>query len=157
ASVLVFYPNVLHQIIDGRHWALKWPIAAVLFVLVSTLSVPTLRQRLARFAKNMLASVRKFRARNLVMAICIAACITFVSTVILLATALSLGVRLYILQFFLFFSLGMLVSTATPTPGGLVGAEAGLFAGFVAYGVSAPTAGAVVLLYRLVTYWLPLL
>jgi uncharacterized protein (TIRG00374 family) len=51
----------------------------------------------------------------------------------------------------------MLASTATPTPGGLVGAEAGLFAGFVAYGVSAPMAGAAVLLYRFVTYWLPLL
>jgi len=46
----------------------------------------------------------------------------------------------------------MLASTATPTPGGLVGAEAGLFAGFVAYGVASPTAGAAVLLYRLVTY-----
>ena len=51
---------------------------------------------------------------------------------------------------------GMLAGTATPTPGGLVGAEAGLFTGFTAYGVSVLDAGAAVLLFRLVTYWLPL-
>src|SRR5262249_51833535 len=115
------------------------------------------RHRLVSFVKNMLASVRKFRAHNLVAAICIAACITLVSTVILFTAARSLSVHLNLLQIFIVFSLAMLASTATPTPGGLVGAEAGLFAGFVAYGVSAPTAGAVVLLYRLITYWLPLI
>jgi len=40
--------------------------------------------------------------------------------------------------------------------GGLGGAEAGLTAGFVAYGLTSNRALAVTLLYRLLTYWLAL-
>jgi uncharacterized protein (TIRG00374 family) len=83
--------------------------------------------------------------------------LTITYTAVLLMTARSVGINLSQLQIFVIFSLGMLFSTATPTPGGLVGAEAGLFAGFVAYGVSAPNATAAVILFRLVSYWLPLL
>jgi uncharacterized protein (TIRG00374 family) len=58
---------------------------------------------------------------------------------------------------FLVFTIGMIVGTATPTPGGLVGAEAGLTGGLITYGVQADTALAAALLYRFLTYWLPLL
>lgn len=39
----------------------------------------------------------------------------------------------------------------------MIGAEAGLVAGFVAYGIPADRALAIALLYRFLTYWLPLL
>jgi undecaprenyl-diphosphatase len=57
---------------------------------------------------------------------------------------------------FIIFSIGVLAGTVTPTPGGVVGAEAGLAAALVAYGVPAASAIAIALLYRLVTYWLPM-
>ncbi|HEY5668078.1 MAG TPA: lysylphosphatidylglycerol synthase transmembrane domain-containing protein [Candidatus Saccharimonadales bacterium] len=57
---------------------------------------------------------------------------------------------------FIVFTLGIAAQTATPTPGGLGGAEAGLFAALVAYGYESATALAAVLLYRLISYWLPL-
>ncbi len=57
---------------------------------------------------------------------------------------------------FVIFSLGVAAATATPTPGGLGGAEAGLVAALVAYGYAAVPALAAVLLYRLITYWLQL-
>jgi undecaprenyl-diphosphatase len=69
----------------------------------------------------------------------------------------SLGIQLGLGQVFAVFSVGVVAGTVTPTPGGLVGAEAGLVAGLVAYGVEASPALAAVLLYRLITYWLPLL
>lgn len=52
---------------------------------------------------------------------------------------------------------GVAVASVTPTPGGLLGAEAGLTAVLVGYGVDLGTALAIALSYRLVSYWLPLL
>jgi undecaprenyl-diphosphatase len=52
---------------------------------------------------------------------------------------------------------GAAVSTAAPTPGGIGAAEAALVAGYTAVGVAAGPAFAAVLLFRLVTFWLPIL
>jgi uncharacterized protein (TIRG00374 family) len=49
------------------------------------------------------------------------------------------------------------VSSAAPTPGGIGAAEAALVAGYTAVGVDSSTAFAAVLLFRLVTFWLPIL
>lgn len=55
------------------------------------------------------------------------------------------------------FSFGVGVGSSVPTPGGLGGVEAGMVAGFVAFGMPANTALAGVLLYRLISFWLPLI
>lgn len=55
------------------------------------------------------------------------------------------------------FSIGMIVGTLTPSPGGVGGAEAGLLAGLIGYGVDAGGALAAVILYRLLSYWLTIL
>lgn len=52
---------------------------------------------------------------------------------------------------------GVFAATVTPTPGGMVGAEAGLTAVLIAYGVDSGVALAVALSYRLVSYWLPII
>ena len=54
-------------------------------------------------------------------------------------------------------TVGIAASTVTPTPGGLVGVEAALVAGLVAYKVNTADALAIALLYRLITYWLALI
>ncbi len=54
----------------------------------------------------------------------------------------------------LVFSLGILLGTATPTPGGLGGVEAGLVAGMVALHIPAAHALTAVLVYRFISYWL---
>jgi uncharacterized protein (TIRG00374 family) len=55
------------------------------------------------------------------------------------------------------FSFGIALGTATPTPGGLGSVEAGLVAGLVACRVDGEAALAAVLLFRLISFWLPLL
>jgi uncharacterized membrane protein YbhN (UPF0104 family) len=50
-----------------------------------------------------------------------------------------------------------ILAAAAPTPGGLGAMEAALIAGFTAIGMDGGTAVAVVLSYRLATYWLPIL
>jgi uncharacterized membrane protein YbhN (UPF0104 family) len=52
---------------------------------------------------------------------------------------------------------GNTVGTAVPTPGGLGAVEAALTAGVTAIGVSTGVAVSSVLLYRLVSFWLPIL
>jgi len=52
---------------------------------------------------------------------------------------------------------GSLIAAAAPTPGGLGALEAALVAGFTGVGMAPDVALAVVLSYRLVTYWLPIL
>jgi uncharacterized membrane protein YbhN (UPF0104 family) len=149
-------PDVLRRFTHGGLHVSAWMAAALVAAVAVLMSIPWVRQRLTSFARNLLASVRKMRVRKLLAALGLALLLTVTYTCILASVCRSLRLHISVLQVFVVFSVGMLTSTATPTPGGLVGAEAGLFAGFVAYGVAAPTAGAAVLLYRLVTYWLPL-
>jgi len=157
ACVLVFYPAVLHQFLSRQHVLNGRAVLVVAGVVAAILALPMVRQRVAKFVRNLLVSVRKLHLRKVLRALGLAALLTTTYTLILFSVSRSLGLQLGLLQVFVVFSLGMLTSTATPTPGGLVGAEAGLFAGFVIYDVPAAPAGAAVLLYRLVTYWIPLL
>jgi uncharacterized protein (TIRG00374 family) len=57
----------------------------------------------------------------------------------------------------LVLSLGTFVGAAVPTPGGIGGVEAGLLAGMVAFGVASSAGLAAVLVYRVLTYWLPII
>jgi uncharacterized protein (TIRG00374 family) len=82
--------------------------------------------------------------------------LTTIYVAVLFVCALSLGVHITWWHVFIIFTVGIAAGTATPTPGGLVGAEAGLVAGFVAYGQPAAVALAIALLYRLLTYWAPM-
>lgn len=54
-------------------------------------------------------------------------------------------------------SAGAFAGAALPTPGGLGGAEAGIVAALVAFSLPLPVAVATALIYRGITYWLPLL
>jgi uncharacterized protein (TIRG00374 family) len=52
---------------------------------------------------------------------------------------------------------GAAVATAAPTPGGVGATEAALIAGYTVVGVDPSIAFAAVLLFRLMTFWLPIL
>ncbi len=82
--------------------------------------------------------------------------LTLSNVLCLFFCALALGIHLPFATIMLVFTLGLGAGSAVPTPGGLGGFEAGLAAGFVGYGVDASTALAAALLYRLVSYWLPM-
>jgi uncharacterized protein (TIRG00374 family) len=83
--------------------------------------------------------------------------LTSLYTLTLLATAHAVGLNVSFAQALLVLTAGVAGGTVVPTPGGLGGAEAGLFAGLVAFRASSAEALAAVLVYRLITYWLALL
>jgi uncharacterized membrane protein YbhN (UPF0104 family) len=158
ALVILLRPDVVGDILEKYQVGFSWPIAlAVLCAIVVATLIPQVRRKLLAFGSTLLQSVGKLRPSQIGKAVVLAVLLTLTYTAVLVMSARSIGISLNQLQIFIVFSLGMLFSTASPTPGGLVGAEAGLFAGFVAYGVSAPNATAAIILFRLVSYWLPLL
>lgn len=158
AAVILFQPDVVGDLFRKHHVQVPWQaLLAILALLVILLCIPKVQAKLISFGRNLLQSIHKLRLSALIKALLLALLMTVTYTFMLLCAARSISVDLTLLQIFIIFSIGMLTQTATPTPGGLIGAEAGLYAGFVAYGVSPVQAGAAVLLYRLVSYWIPLL
>ncbi|HEX7136006.1 MAG TPA: lysylphosphatidylglycerol synthase domain-containing protein [Iamia sp.] len=70
-------------------------------------------------------------------------------------SARALGVDLAFVSLFALYFLATTVGAAVPTPGGVGGVEAALTAALTSSGVDPATAASVVLLFRLVTFWLP--
>jgi len=81
--------------------------------------------------------------------------LTGITTLYICAHAVGLPVTFP--QAILSYTMGNIIGSLVPTPGGLGGAEAGLYAGLVFFGYPDNTSLVAVLLYRLITYWLPLI
>ncbi|HSX45485.1 MAG TPA: YbhN family protein [Candidatus Saccharimonadia bacterium] len=138
------------------HLAAQAFIVGALIVLVAAVAG---RRRVSRAMKSLRKPLRSYASKpqKLLKALLTSITLTACNVLCLQVCALALGVHVPFVAVLVVFSFGVGVATATPTPGGLGGFEAGLFGGFVAYHVPAPTALAAALLYRLVSFWLPLL
>lgn len=132
---------------------------AIILVIAIVTSMKQVRSRLARLFGQIGHDLRSYRTRpwRLVLAFGNSILLTNLYVGILWASAHAVGSNLSFPKVLVVFTAGSIIGTATPTPGGLVGTEAGLFGGFLAYGVSSGPALATALLYRLLTYWLPIL
>jgi uncharacterized membrane protein YbhN (UPF0104 family) len=128
-------------------------------VLVLGLLMIFRRGRLHRAILEVKQNIISYRRRpgRLLAALISSMLLTVGNVLALAACALALGVHLPFVALLIVFTFGIGSATTIPTPGGLGGFEAGLTAGLVAYHVNSPQALAIALLYRLVSYWLPLL
>ncbi len=133
-------------------------IGAGMAVLVVVALAIFRRQQLHEAILSIVEAIKSYRRRplRLTFALLISMMLTSLYGLCLLACARAIGLEPGIAKLFIVLTLGVAGSTVVPTPGGLGGAEAGLIVGLVAYGISGADALAVVLLYRLLTYWLPL-
>lgn len=93
----------------------------------------------------------------LLKALCTSITLTMLHMLCLLCAMYAIGGSVSLAVVIIVFSFGVGVGASVPTPGGLGGVEAGMVAGFVAFGMPASTALAGVLLYRIISFWLPLL
>lgn len=134
-------------------------VVGIVTLVIVIMAVRRVRVALASFARNFGRSLRAYLRwpGRLLVALMLAMALTLVYALILYVSSRAVGVKLAYSSIFVVFSVGTLIGAATPTPGGLVGVEAGLFAGFVSFSVPAAPALAAVLLYRVLTYWLPLI
>lgn len=134
-------------------------VAALAVIIVLMLLFRNFRHRIARASKKTILAIASYKdnPQAIFSAFVMSAGLSIIYVLVLLACSQALDVKLEFNQVFLIYTFSLLTGAATPTPGGLVGVEAGLTGGFVAYGVIPSTALAIALLYRLITYWLPLI
>lgn len=84
-------------------------------------------------------------------------CLTLCNIVALYFCSRSMGLHVPFVALFLVFTLGIIFGTASPTPGGLGATEAGLVVGLIAFHVQPNEALALALIYRLISFWVPLI
>lgn len=82
---------------------------------------------------------------------------SFTSLFALYASAHALGVDISLASAMLAYTFGNIAAGLVPTPGGLGAAEAGIYAGLVVAGVDEASAISITMLYRLISYWIPIL
>lgn len=131
-------------------------VVAIGFVLWK---VQKLRQKIIKFTKDMWKDMLEYRHEpfRVVLAITGASFVTIFYVTALYASAHAIGLDVTVIQAFVAYTIGTLVGAAIPTPGGLGGVEAGLYAGLVAFGYDAGLAFSAILIYRMMTFWLPIL
>src|SRR5690606_18835717 len=76
---------------------------------------------------------------------------------ILLLCALALDQYFVVYDLFIALSAGVVIGSLLPTPGGIGGVEAGIIAVLILLGYEPAASTGTALLYRAVTYWMPLL
>jgi uncharacterized protein (TIRG00374 family) len=150
-------PRLPH--LEHFSWTSIVLIIALLAGFGLLIAMGQLRRRLEQGVGRVLKQVLAYRHHpwRLGTVLLVSVSLTMCNVLGLYFAALSLGVSISLAAVLVVFTLGVTLGTVTPTPGGLGGVEAGLIAGLIAYHVSSTDALAVVLLYRLVSYWLALL
>lgn len=131
----------------------------VFFLLFFVFHTVRSKGRLTTFIKNVGRTISKFRTRKLAL---LRAYVCSILNTSLHVLALTLVLRAFDIDLSIITSLivltgGVAAATVTPTPGGVVGAEAAITATLIAYDVHSGTALAAALSYRFVSYWLPIL
>ncbi|MDL2362835.1 MAG: lysylphosphatidylglycerol synthase transmembrane domain-containing protein [Patescibacteria group bacterium] len=104
-------------------------------------------------------AVLSYRRRkvHLLLALGNSILVTLSNVAILFFCMLAVGGHLSFAAIFIAFSFGVGAAAAVPTPGGIGGVEAGTAAGLVSFGMPLHTAIAAAVIYRIISFWIPLL
>ena len=115
--------------------------------------------KLKTFVHETLRSLRHTLRPGMRTAISLASnmVLTSLNGLILYLAVVSAGGSMFLPLTIAVLSVGAVLGAAVPTPGGLGGIEAGIFAGLIACAVPATPALAATLIYRGLTYWLPII
>lgn len=130
-------------------------VGAVLYVLIRGTS---LKKNAGRFFATIKSVIEHyaFAPKKLALGLLGASMVTLCFVGALHSCALALGIELGIIQTMLVFSAGVVGIAISPTPGGVGGAEAALVAALSATGLPLSQAVSLAILYKLITYWLPI-
>lgn len=142
----------------GPHSETLLKAAAAVAILV-VLGLLLGRRRLSKVLSDLMRQLSAYRRRPrpLIKALGTSLILTLCNVLCLYFCLKALSLHLSFASIMLVFTFGLGAGSIVPTPGGLGAFEAGLTAGLVAYGIDPAPALAAALLYRLISYWLPLL
>lgn len=79
------------------------------------------------------------------------------SIMALMFSAYALGIQITFADAILAYTFGNIASALVPTPGGIGSAEAGIYSGLVLTGIAGPESLMITLLYRFISYWIPII
>ena len=127
--------------------------------IIAIFVIDSLRRKAKKIYKSVRSDLTKLfeHPDRFFFALFSAMTITTLYSMCLYTSALALGIDLTVLQAFFVFTIGIAAASVKPTPGGIGGAEAGLVAGFVSVGIPAEVGLSIALLFRLLTFWLPII
>lgn len=139
--------------------ALFIALIIVILLIVVVIAVKKLRRKAIKILVDLKNDLSKLlhEPGRFFFALLFAMTITTLYASALYFCAQAVGHPISVLQAFFVLTVGVTAASITPTPGGIGGAEAGLVAGFVSIGVDSGTALSISLIYRLITFWLPIL
>jgi uncharacterized protein (TIRG00374 family) len=147
--------------LSGNSLVLFFVTVCVIGIIATVLLrvFPKLRHNMRRYFREAKKSlVRYSRNENkLVGGLFFQILVTLTLATSLLFSAKALGLEINIWQAVIAISVGTLLGAATPTPGGLGGNEAGVALALTLFGISTELAVATAIVYRVCTYWAPIL
>ena len=159
-AVLVLRPRLLSNLtIPAIPLRTYWITGGVVLIILLVLAVlQGTRRRIVRTIIGIVNKIAQYSKspKRLLRAWILSMSLTTLYVLCLWFTLGSLAVHISPIQALIVLSFGVAGASVLPTPGGLVGAEAGLVAGLMLFGIKSSDALAAALLYRLITYWLPL-
>lgn len=97
------------------------------------------------------------KPRRVVGALLIAALIALMHSLMIDFSAFALGIHMNFVDAVIAMSLGVAIGSLFPTPGGFGAVEAGIIATLIVLGYDGATAASIAILYRIATYWQPLI
>jgi len=127
--------------------------------VIALLSAKTLRARVVNTWRTFKANIAAYkkRPRSLLTNTILNGIGTSLNVLTLMVAAKSIGVEVSFADALIAYTFGNFAATLVPTPGGIGSAEMGIYSGLVLVGVDSSLALSTTLLYRFITYWLPIL
>ncbi|MNW57742.1 hypothetical protein D3C74_355670 [compost metagenome] len=160
---LVAGRSIDHHMPSWARWALLAAVVAVVVTVVTVLVVPRFRHAVRTYARDdVLPAFRQLGGlakdpRRLGLSILGAMGTTLSSAATLWACLLALGGGNDPIAAAFSTMVGQTLASAAPTPGGVGVVEAALTGGLVSFGIASAIALPAVLLYRLISCWIPVL
>jgi uncharacterized protein (TIRG00374 family) len=118
-----------------------------------------LRQKIRKMWRDVKANIRAYKQKplSLVVSVVCNGLGSSANIFAIFASAHAIGVELSFAQALIAYTFGNVAMSLIPTPGGLGAAEAGIYSGLVFTGINGADAMTITLLYRLISYWLPII
>lgn len=134
-------------------------ITAILIIAGLVLLIPPVRRKLVAAISGLWTQFKQYKKQpgKIVYGVIFNALGSLTGIITLYICAYAVGLEITLPEAVLSYTMGNIIGSLVPTPGGLGGAEAGLYAGLVFFGYDTGLSLTAVLLYRLVSYWLPII
>lgn len=151
------FDNFKINLLSTDHNLINYGLIFVLLIIF----VAGIKYR-SRITENVSAFIKQVfeyrkRLRRLGLALVSSIFLTLSNVLCLYYSATALGFHLSLATILVVLTVGVAFGSVTPTPGGLGGVEAAIIASLVVFSIPAGSALAIALVFRLISFWIPII